>query len=167
MRYSKEELEKLIEQAPRDEKNRPVISDEDFMDNLDILPDGVRSDQNKFSKDGGYVQAGRKGDPKTLENVRKAQKASYEAYQKRKTIAETLDIFLKKTDENGLSNQDKIVMAMIAKANDGCVGAFEALRDTVGEKPSDNLNLDVMTEMDRELVANIQARLNELKGTKG
>lgn len=167
MRYSKEELEKLIEQAPRDEKNRPVISDEDFMDNLDILPDGVRSDQNKFSKDGGYVQAGRKGDPKTLENVRKAQKASYEAYQKRKTIAETIDIFLKKTDENGLSNQDKIVMAMIAKANDGCVGAFEALRDTVGEKPSDNLNLDVMTEMDRELVANIQARLNELKGTKG
>ena len=167
MRYSKEELEKLIEQAPRDEKNRPVISDEDFMDNLDILPDGVRSDQNKFSKDGGYVQAGRKGDPKTLENVRKAQKASYEAYQKRKTIAETIDIFLKKTDENGVTMQEKIVEAMGLKAMEGCVGAFEALRDTVGEKPSDQVSLDVMTDADKELIENLKPRINELKGTKG
>ena len=159
MKYSKEELEKLIEEAPKNDKGQAIISDEDFMDNLRELPNGTRSDGGKVANSGGYVQCGRKGDPKTIENCSKAGRASQEANAKRRTIAETIDIFLKKTDDNGVSNQDKIVLALIAKANDGCVGAFEALRDTVGEKPSDNLNLDVMTDKDREVLKNLTERL--------
>ena len=159
MKYSPEELNKVLAQAPRDEKGRAVISDEDFMDNLKDLPEGTMSDGGKYSKCGGYVQCGRKGDPKTIENCSKAGKAAQENNAKRRAIAETIDIFLKKTDENGVTMQEKIVEAMGLKAMDGCVGAFEALRDTVGEKPTDQLNLDVMTDKDREVLKNLTERL--------
>lgn len=167
MKYSPEELNKVLEEAPKNEKGQAVISDEDFMDNLKALPEGTRSEGGKYAKDGGYVQCGRKGDPKTIENCSKAGKASQEIYKERKKWAETIDIYLKKTDANGVSNQDKIVMGMIAKAMDGCVGASEFLRDTVGEKPTDNLNLEVMTDADRELLENLKARINErITGSK-
>jgi hypothetical protein len=55
--------------------------------------------------------------------------------------------------------QEKIVEAMANKAMDGCVGAFEALRDTVGEKPTDQVSLDVMTDKDREVLKNLTERL--------
>ena len=159
MKYSPEELNKLIEEAPRNDKGQPVISDEDFMDNVKDLPNGTRSDKGKLANNGGYLDPGKKGDPKTIENCSKAGKASNEMYQKRKTWAESIDIYLKKTDENGVSNQDKIVMAMIEKANSGCVGASEFLRDTVGEKPTDQVSLDVMTDKDREVLKNLTERL--------
>ena len=154
-----EELNKLIEEAPRNDKGQPVISDEDFMDNVKDLPNGTRSDKGKLANNGGYLDPGKKGDPKTIENCSKAGKASNVMYQKRKTWAESIDIYLEKTDENGVSNQDKIVMAMIEKANSGCVGASEFLRDTVGEKPTDQVSLDVMTDKDREVLKNLTERL--------
>ena len=159
MKYSPEELNKLIEEAPRNDKGQPVISDEDFMDNLADLPRGTRSDKGKYANDHGYLDPGKKGDPKTIENCSKAGKASGEMYRERKKWAESIDIYLKKTDANGISNQDKIVMGMIAKAMEGCVGASEFLRDTVGEKPSDQINLDVMTEGDKKLMEKLMKRL--------
>ena len=159
MKLSKEELNKLIEEAPRNDKGQPVIPDDVFMDNLDGLPEGVRSDKGKYARQNGYLDPGKKGDPKTIENCSKAGKASNVMYQKRKTWAESIDIFLKKTDENGVSNQDKIVAAMVAKAMDGCVGASEFLRDTVGEKPSDQVSLDVMTDGDKQLMEILKKRL--------
>jgi hypothetical protein len=86
-------------------------------------------------------------------------------YQKRKAISETIDIFLKKTDSNGVTMQEKIVEAMGLKAMEGCVGAFEALRDTVGEKPSDTVSLDVMTDGDKQLMANLMKRLGLDEGS--
>ena len=165
MKYTEEELNKVLEEAPKDEKGRPTISDEDFLDNLKILPKGIRSVTGKLSGNKGYVQLMEKGSQKTKEIASMGGKASNEMYQKRKTMAETIDIYLKKTDENGVSNQDKIVLAMIAKANDGCVGAFEALRDTVGEKPSDTVSLDVMTDGDKQLMANLMKRLGLDEGS--
>ena len=165
MKLSKEELEKLIADAPRDEKNRPVIPDDVFMDNLGDLPEGTISDAGKYSKDKGYITFGKKGDPKTLENCSKAGKASQAIYAERKKFAESIDIFLKKTDADGISNQDKIIMALGEKAMDGCVGAFEALRDTVGEKPSDTVSLDVMTDGDKQLMANLMKRLGLDEGS--
>ena len=159
MKYSPEELNKLLEEAPRNDKGQPVISDEDFMDNVKELPNGTRSDKGKLANNGGYLDPGKKGDPKTIENCSKAGKAAGEMYRERKKWAESIDIYLKKTDANGISNQDKIVMGMIAKAMEGCVGASEFLRDTVGEKPSDQINLDVMTDKDREVLKNLTERL--------
>lgn len=164
-KLSQEELDKLIAEAPKNDKGQPVIPDDIFMDNLANLPEGTRSEDGKYANDRGYLSPGKKGDPKTIENCSKAGKAAQAIYAERKKFAESIDIFLKKTDADGISNQDKIVMALGEKAMDGCVGAFEALRDTVGEKPSDTVSLDVMTDGDKQLMANLMKRLGLDEGS--
>ena len=165
MKYSPEELKEILEQAPTDEKGRPIISDEDFLDNLKELPAGTKSDRGKVANNGGFLDPGKKGDPKTISNCSKAGKAAQAANAERRKIAETIDIFLKRTDENGVTMQEKIVEAMGLKAMDGCVGAAEFIRDTVGEKPSDNVSLDVMTDGDKELMTNLMKRLGLDEGS--
>lgn len=165
MKLSKEELDKLIEEAPRNDKGQPVIPDDIFMDNLRNLPLGTRSDQGKYAKDGGYCDPLKAGAARTRQLASVGGKKAQENNKERRKIAETIDIFLKKTDENGVTMQEKIVEAMGLKAMDGCVGAFEALRDTVGEKPSENVSLDVMTDGDKELMANLMKRLNDGQGS--
>lgn len=167
MKYSPEELNKVLEAAPKNDKGQPVISDEDFMDNLNDLPAGTRTEDGKIASKNGYLHPPQKGTERAKEIAAMGGVAHGEMYRERKKWAETIDIYLKKTDANGVSNQDKIVMGMIAKAMDGCVGASEFLRDTVGEKPTDNLNLEVMTDADRELLENLKARINErITGSK-
>ena len=160
MKYSKEELEKLIEQAPKNDKGQAIISDEDFMDNLKELPEGTKSDTGKtVTKGGGYLFPPQKGTERAKEIAAMGGKASGEMYRERKKWAESIDIYLKKTDENGVSNQDKIVLGMIAKAMEGCVGASEFLRDTVGEKPTDQVSVGVMTDGDKKLMEKLMKRL--------
>ena len=159
MKYSPEELNKLLEEAPKDEKGRPVISDEDFIDNLKELPDGTVSDARKVSNRGGYIVLLEKGTPRTKEVGKMGGDKSAETYARRKSFKESITILLNSKDANGVSMQDKIVEAMANKAMDGCVGAFEALRDTVGEKPTDQVSLDVMTEGDKKLMEKLMKRL--------
>ena len=160
MKYSPEELNKVLEEAPRNDKGQPVISDEDFMDNVKDLPNETRSESGLYACQGGYVRPLEKGTQRTKEITSKAGKAAQAANAERRKIAETIDIFLKTVDETtGKTMQEKIVEAMGLKAMDGCVGAFEALRDTVGEKPTDQVSLDVMTDKDREVLKNLTERL--------
>lgn len=160
MKYSPEELNRVLEEAPRNDKGQPVISDEDFMDNLKDLPNETRSESGLYACQGGYVRPMEKGTQRTKEITSKAGKAAQAANAERRKIAETIDIFLKTVDETtGKTMQEKIVEAMGLKAMDGCVGAFEALRDTVGEKPTDQVSLDVMTDKDREVLKNLTERL--------
>lgn len=163
---TKEEIDKLIEEAPKDAKGRPIIPDDVFVENYRELPEGVLSDAGKLrTKNGkGYIVLLQKGTERTKRITSKAGTKSREMYSKRKTWAESIDIYLKQTDKNGVSNQDKIIEAMAAKALKGCVGASEFLRDTVGEKPTEKLDLDVMTDGDKELIANLMERLNERPG---
>ena len=166
MKYSPEELKEILEQAPTDEKGRPIISDKDFLDNLKELPAGTKSESGKVANNGGFLDPGKKGDPKTISNCSKAGKAAQAANAERRKIAETIDIFLKSVDkETGKTMQEKIVEAMGLKAMDGCVGAAEFIIDTVGEKPSDNVSLDVMTDGDKELMTNLMKRLGLDEGS--
>jgi hypothetical protein len=159
MKYSPEELKELLEKAPTDEKGRPIISDEDFLDNLKELPNGTKSDAGKISNCGGYVSPLQKGTERAREIAKSGGEAAAETYLRRKTFKESITILLNKKDKDGISMQEKIVEAMANKAMDGCVGAFEALRDTVGEKPTDQVSLDVMTDKDREVLKNLTERL--------
>ena len=159
MKYSPEELKELLEKAPTDEKGRPIISDEDFLDNLKELPNGTKSDAGKISNCGGYVSPLQKGTERAREIAKSGGEAAAETYLRRKTFKESITILLNQKDKDGISMQDKIVEAMANKAMDGCVGAFEALRDTVGEKPTDQVSLDVMTDKDREVLKNLTERL--------
>lgn len=154
-----EELNKLIEEAPKNDKGQAVLPDDIFAENAKNLPKGTRSESGWYAYNGGYTTPFGDKNPRTQEISSMGGKAVQEINAKRRAIAETIDIFLKKTDENGVTMQEKIVEAMGLKAMDGCVGAFEALRDTVGEKPTDQLNLDVMTDKDREVLKNLTERL--------
>ena len=162
---TKEELEKLIEESPVNERGRHVIPDDVFMENLKQLPDKIESETGKLSCSNGYVNLLQKGTKRASEVASMGGTRSQEMYRKRKTWAESIDIYLKQTDKNGKSNQDKIIEAMAAKAMKGCVGAGEFLRDTVGEKPSENVNLDVMSDGDRELIQKMFERINDGTGS--
>lgn len=159
MKYSPEELKELLEQAPTDDKGRPIISDEDFMDNLKELPAGTKSDSGKVSNKCGYITPLVKGTQRAKEFAQKGAEANAEAWERKRTFKESIAILLNHKCDDGISMQDKIVEAMANKAMDGCVGAAEFLRDTVGEKPSDQVSLDVMTDKDREVLKNLTERL--------
>ena len=159
MKLSPEEIKELIETAPTDEKGRAVIPDDVFMDNYTDLPEGTKSDAGRIAVRGGFLNTLQKGSERAKEISKMGSDASAETYTRRKTFKESITILLNQKDKDGISMQDKIVEAMANKAMDGCVGAFEALRDTVGEKPTDQVSHDVMTDKDREVLKNLTERL--------
>ena len=159
MKYTEEELNKVLEEAPKNDKGKPVLSEEDFLDNLKALPNGTRSAEGKLANNGGYLDPLSKGSARTREISAMGGRATQAVMVERKKIADSIDIFLRRTDENGVTMQDKIVEAMALKAMDGCVGAAEFIRDTVGEKPSDQVSLDVMTDGDKQLMEILKKRL--------
>lgn len=64
-------------------------------------------------------------------------KASGKARAKRKALRESILAAL-----SSGNTQDNMVAALIQKALDGDVRAFESIRDTIGEKPTEKLELD-------------------------
>lgn len=64
----------------------------------------------------------------------KGQKASTEARRARKTLKETLLMMLEEGD-----TQNNITLALLDKALKGDTKAYEVIRDTVGEKPTDKI----------------------------
>ena len=68
------------------------------------------------------------------EMTRKAGIASGEARRARKTLKETLLLML----EEG-NTQNDITLALLQKALNGDTKAYEVIRDTVGEKPTDKI----------------------------
>lgn len=75
---------------------------------------------------------------------RKGGLASGETRRKRKTLREELLAML--SDGN---TQESITAALLEKAMDGDVKAFEVVRDTVGEKPVDRIetNVDIVIDL--------------------
>ena len=75
---------------------------------------------------------------KTTERARelqeKAAQKQRENIARRKTLKETLLLML----EEG-NTQDNITLALLQKALNGDTKAYEVIRDTVGEKPTDKI----------------------------
>lgn len=79
--------------------------------------------------------------------------ASGKARQKRKELRELLEVALSLPDEElGMSNAEAIAAALVVKAKAGDVRAFEAIRDTVGEKPVNRLDHTSTDESMRPVV---------------
>ena len=70
------------------------------------------------------------------ERASKAGKASAKKRAERKTLREELLLLL----EQG-KNQEKISLALLKKAENGDTRAYEIIRDTIGEKPKENINV--------------------------
>lgn len=70
---------------------------------------------------------------------------SGESRRARKTLKEELLLLLSEGD-----TQKSVTVALLQKAIDGNVKAFEVLRDTIGEKPVDkveNKNVDIVIDL--------------------
>ena len=67
---------------------------------------------------------------------RKGGIASGEARRRRKTLKEELIALLEVNDNN-----NKISLAVLQKALNGDIQAFTTIRDTIGEKPKDEIDL--------------------------
>ena len=156
----RDELNSLIESAPRDEKGRPVLPDCVFMENLKALPEGIRSNTDKLStKNGGYIILNTKGSARTKARAISGGQATKEAIERRKTFREACITFLNTVTESGKTVQEEIVEALCRKALEVSVSAFECIRDTIGEKPVNEMALDIMTDADREMMENLRRRL--------
>lgn len=81
------------------------------------------------------------------ELARKGGIASGEARAKRKTLREELLLLLAQGD-----TQEKISLALLQKAMNGDTKAFEVLRDTVGEKPVDKVETEVVSTIKVDVV---------------
>ena len=77
----------------------------------------------------------------TVEEASKGGKASAESRAARKTFREGLLLLLneplkdKLGVETGKTTQDAIIAALVKRAAQGDTRAFEMIRDTIGEKP--------------------------------
>ena len=67
-------------------------------------------------------------------------KASGEQRRKRKALRELLEVALMMPSEDGGDRIDNIIAALISKAETGNTKAFEVIRDTLGEKPTDKIH---------------------------
>lgn len=78
---------------------------------------------------------------KAADRGRKGGIASGVTRRKQKTIRETLKLLLEMPVGGHATGTEAITVAMLEKALAGDVRAFEAIRDSVGEKPSEKLDM--------------------------
>lgn len=74
--------------------------------------------------------------------ARKGGKASVEARRKRKTLKEELLLLLESGD-----TQKNMTLALLEKALNGDIKAFEVVRDSIGEKCPDKIEADVNNDV--------------------
>lgn len=154
-------VEKILAESEHDEKGHALVSVDIFNEYFDLLPVGTKCLEIKRYK-------GRNNSKLRLitSDDRAIQSAGGKAAQlklkEQRTFRDAILVALESTNpKTGKTIREEVVDALVAKAMDGCVGAFEALRDTAGEKPTEQVNMDIMTEADRELMNNLMSRLND------
>ena len=161
----------LIEEIAtgRDQKGRYIVPDKIFDLYYKELPEGTTNESlNKWVYHGGILNKA------TQEVQRMGAEALNAKNAQRRKLSETIDIFLKKKAsvediealglEAGATKQDALIAAMFARAIEAKdVQAFNSLRDTAGEKPSDKLDASItaITPADEELIKRVAARLPE------
>lgn len=85
----------------------------------------LQTDKYKFSKDNPEI-------------AQKCQQLSVEKRKENQSLAELLKIELQLPDEEtGETNNIAMTKAILNKAKKGDVSAYQTIRDTIGEKPTD------------------------------
>lgn len=79
-------------------------------------------------------------------------KASGESRRARKTLKEELLLLLSEGD-----TQQNVSVALIQKALDGDTKAFEVLRDTIGEKPTEKI---MVADVDPSIIGEVERMVN-------
>jgi hypothetical protein len=76
---------------------------------------------------------------------RKGGKASGEARRRKKELKELLEIALSQPckDNPDIDNWTAMTLALLKKAKSGDTKAYEVVRDTLGQKPTDKLEANI------------------------
>ena len=77
------------------------------------------------------------------EIARKGAEATNKLLKERKTLKEELLLLLSQDNF-----QERISLALLQKATTGDTKAFEVIRDTVGEKPKDEIDLGIKKKLE-------------------
>ena len=165
-------IDKILSEAPEDDKGNKIVSDDIFDRHYKQLPNGTRNEsRTKMTVNGGILKPFG-ADP---EYDRKIQRAGADALNAerahRRSMADTLDILLRQPADaetieqlhlpSGATKQDALLAAMYLQATEGNVKAGQFVRDTIGEQPTAKQDLNVsMTDDDKRLLEKVEARLN-------
>lgn len=150
----------------KDEKGRYILDREVIEKYYKLLPDGcISEDREAWTSCGGLLRMA------SEETRREGGKALQATLKQRRTFREAIDIMLRSdaSEQNirelglkeGASNLDVVIAAGLKQAARGNVKAMDFLRDTVGEKPIEQLNADIsgLSEDDKAMIENIKKRL--------
>lgn len=155
----------------KDDKGNYIVPDELFDKYFRELPQGTKNESKTW-------RASSKGKIKILTSADRdiqiqGGKALQATLRQRRTFAEAISTVLAQKPsekvreelelDSTADNLDAVIAAMLKQAQRGNVKAGDFLRDTVGEKPTDKLeaSVETMTAEDREMLANIQKRMEE------
>lgn len=92
------------------------------------------------------------------EIAKKGGKASGKARREKATIKKYLQMLLEEGDFNGKNGAEAIASSAVHKAIHGDVKAMAFVRDTVGEKPVENVQI---AKVDQEAIDDINEMLEE------
>lgn len=154
---------KGLDKTAEDNKNTVKDSPKDNNSNSDI-EDTDNDNTQKPERELTNIEKYRLTVSKDVvrENSARGGRNSAENRRQRKTLGETLTAIL----ETG-TNQEDLCLALFQSALKGNYKAFNSLRDTIGEMPTQKQEVTTnMTEGDRELLENVQKRLKEQDVTK-
>ena len=162
-RLTKEEITKYLETCPEDEKGRKIVPDDFFDLYYKELPNACINQSGTYQSfnSGKLIMLG--GDrERDLEIQRAGREAQAATYRKRRSMKEDIELMLARFDANeGMTEQEKGLAAMLRTWQDGNVKAGQFLRDTVGEQPvtKQEIQADIMTDADKQIIANALKRL--------
>jgi hypothetical protein len=82
--------------------------------------------------------------------ARKGGRASGEARRKKKQLKEVLEILLSMPSDDGITddNWEAICLSMLNEAKSGNARAFEIIRDTIGQKPTEQQQMDLTAKIE-------------------
>lgn len=155
----------------KDDKGNYIVPDDIFDKYFRELPQGTKNESKTW-------RASSKGKIKILTSADRdiqiqGGKALQATLRQRRTFAEAINTVLAQKPsekvreelelDSTADNLDAVIAAMLRQAQKGNVKAGDFLRDTIGEKPTDKLeaSVETMTAEDREMLANIQKRMEE------
>ena len=161
------DLEKISK--GKNEKGNYIFPDEIIEKYYKLLPDGSTNESNnKWVYNGGILN-------KATQEVQKQGGEALQAkIKQRLKMSETIDIMLRRkaTPEEieeyqlpeGATKQDALIAAMFARAIEAKdVQAFNSLRDTAGEKPTDKIDASIaaLTPEDQALINRVASRIEK------
>lgn len=155
-----------------DEKNNRIIPNEIFDAYYRELPNGVINQSKSWrTSNGGKIKI-LGSDPADAYIHRRGADASNATQAQRRTFKDTIEYMLRQKAKKSViedleltedaTNLDMIIASALKQASRGNTKAYEFLRDTIGEKPTEKISAEVetITAEDRERIERILQREN-------